>query len=91
MNSGWLSRTALFEPFMSAQRLLEGESYVTISMIAFMIWKIRQGLLSAIESQESSQHVVHLARKMNNRFEEQWGCGEAGTVATEHLTEGPCR
>jgi hypothetical protein len=28
---------------------------------------------------------------MNNRFEEQWGCGDPGTVAFEYLTEGPRR
>jgi hypothetical protein len=44
-----------------------------------------------MESVESSQHVIQLARKMYNRFEEQWGCGDPGTVATEHLTEGPRR
>jgi hypothetical protein len=76
---------------MCAQRLLEGESYITISMIAFIVWKIRRGLLNAIESQESSHHVVRLARKMNSRFEEHWGCQDPGTVATEHLTEGPRR
>jgi hypothetical protein len=93
-NTQWMvvkDTTALLEPFMCAQRLLEGESYITISMIAFIVWKIRRGLLNAIASQESSQHVVHLARKMNSRFEEQWGCGDPGTVATEHLTEGPRR
>jgi hypothetical protein len=67
------------------------ESYVTVSMIAFIIWKIRKGLLHAMESAESSQHVIQLARKMYMRFEEQWGCGDPGTVATEHLTEGPRR
>ncbi len=93
-NAQWMvvkDTTALLEPFMCAQRLLEGECYVTISMIAFIVWKIRRGLLAAIESPESSQHVNHLARKMNSRFEEQWGCGDPGTVATEHLTEGPRR
>jgi hypothetical protein len=74
---------------MCAQRLLEGESYVSISMIAYIIWKIKKGLLHAIESPESSEHVKQLALKMNNKFEEQWGCGTPGTVATEHLAEGP--
>jgi hypothetical protein len=93
-NAQWLiveDTTSLLEPFMCAQRLLEGECYVTISMIAYMIWKIRRGLLLAIESPQSSVHVSQLARKMNNRFEEQWGCGDPGTVAFEYLTEGPRR
>jgi len=83
--------TAVLEPFMCAQRLLEGESYVSISIIAHIIWKIRKGLLHAIELPESSEHVKQLAIKMNYKFEEQWGCGTPGTVATEHLAEGPRR
>jgi hypothetical protein len=72
---------------MCAQRLLEGDSYISVSMIAFMTWKIRRGLLDAMESLQSSEHVRQLAVKMNNKLEEQWGCGEPGTVATEHLGE----
>jgi len=32
--------TVLLKPFMIAQRLLEGQSYVTISLIPYMIYKI---------------------------------------------------
>ena len=46
-------------------------------------------MLHAIESPESSEHVKQWAINMNNKFEEQWGCGTPGTVATEHLAEGP--
>jgi hypothetical protein len=49
--------TAVLEPFMCAQRLLEGESYASISIIALIIRKIRRGLLDAIESPQSSEHV----------------------------------
>jgi hypothetical protein len=58
-------------------------------MIAFMIWKIRRGLLDAIESPQSSKYFRQLAIKMNNKYEEQWGCGTPGTVAIEHLAKGP--
>jgi hypothetical protein len=83
--------TTLLEPFMCAQQLLEGESYLTISMIAFIVWKIRKGLVAAIISETSSQHVKDLARKMYARFDEQWGSGNPGTLAIEHRTEGPRR
>jgi len=83
--------TALLEPFMCAQRLLEGECYVTVSMIAYIIWKVRSGLAGAMESPQSTAHVRHLAPQMNNKFEEFWGAGDPGTVATEHLTYGPRR
>jgi hypothetical protein len=53
--------TAVLEPIMCAQRLLEGESYASISMIAYIIWKFRKGLLHAIESPKSSEHVKQLA------------------------------
>jgi len=33
--------TLLLKPFMVAQKLLEGESYVTISLIPFMLYKIQ--------------------------------------------------
>jgi hypothetical protein len=60
-------------------------------MIAFMICKIRKGLLHAKESPESSEHVVELATILYNKFKLQWGCGYPGTVATEYLTKGPRR
>lgn len=81
----------VLEPFMCAQRLLEGESYVTISMIPFIIWKVRKGLADAVVGVSSSPHVIELATVMNNKFRELWGSGDPGTVATEHLTEGPRR
>jgi len=31
----------LLKPFMIAQRLLEGQSYVTISLVPYMVYKIR--------------------------------------------------
>jgi hypothetical protein len=83
--------TTLLEPFMCAQQLLESESYVTISMIAFIVWKIRTGLVAAIISETSSQNVKDLARKMYARFDEQWGSGNPGTLAIEHRIEGPRR
>ena len=58
----------VLEPFMCAQRLLEGEAYVTISMIPVIIWKVRKGLEDVIESPNSSQHVIELATIMNDKF-----------------------
>jgi hypothetical protein len=56
----------VLKPFMCTQRLLEGEAYVTISMIPVMIWKVRKGLEDVIESPESSRHVIELATIMND-------------------------
>lgn len=77
----------VLEPFMCAQRLMEGESYVTISMYPYILHKIRVGLNALLERPTSVQ-VLSLARKMNLLLEEHWGSGEPGTVAQEHYTVG---
>ena len=81
----------LLQPFMIAQRLLEGESYVTVSLIPYIIYKIRKGLTSAINNEHSSEHVISTGRKMLQKFNETFGTGVEGTVAEDHLTEGPKR
>ncbi len=81
----------LLQPFMIAQRLLEGEAYVTVSLIPYMIYKIRKGLQSAITKGRSSQHVIISGGKMLKRLNDIFGSGEEGTVTDEHLTEGPKR
>jgi hypothetical protein len=81
----------LLQPFMIAQRLLEGETYVTVSLIPYIIYKIRKGLTSAILNEHSSEHVVSTGRKMLQKFNELFGTGAEGTVAHDHLTEGPKR
>ena len=78
----------LLEPFMCAQRMMEGESYVTVSMYPYIMHKIRGGLLKLIE-RPSSRQVFTLAAKLNRLVEEHWGCGEPGTIAQEHITVGP--
>ena len=50
--------------------------------------KIRSLLEEVRNSAFTSFQVANLIRKMANAFEDHWGCGEAGTVATESLTEG---
>jgi len=79
---------ALLRPFMVAQKLLEGESYVTISFIPFIIYKIRLGLQQAADDLNSSQHVANTATRMLAEFNIRFGTGVDGTVATENLTLG---
>jgi hypothetical protein len=81
----------LLQPFMIAQRLLEGEIYVTVSLIPYIIYKIRKGLTSAILNEHSSEHVVSTGRKMLQKFNKMFGTGVEGTVAHDHLIEGPKR
>ena len=40
--------TSFLQPFMVAQRVLEGEVYVTICLIPYIIYKIRKGLHQAV-------------------------------------------
>jgi hypothetical protein len=80
--------TLLLKPFMVAQKLLEGESYVTISLIPFMLYKIRNGLIQANQAPSSSPQVREISGLMLTKFVEQFGSGEAGTVATDHQVEG---
>jgi hypothetical protein len=81
----------LLQTFMIAQRLLEGEAYVTVSLILYMIYKIRKGLQNAITNDQSSQHIIISGGKMPHRMNDIFGSGEKSTVADKHLTQGPKR
>jgi hypothetical protein len=75
----------LLRPFMIAQKLMEGEAYVTISLIPYMIYKIRKGLQSAIKKLTASHYVRSIATEMLVVFNTHFGQGEAGTLTTENL------
>jgi hypothetical protein len=74
---------------MVAQKLLEGESNVTISLIPYMIYKIRKRLTATNTNPGSSAQVQSITTLMLRKFEEEFGSGQENTIATEHLTEGP--
>ena len=82
---------ALLKPFMVAQRLLEGQSYVTISLIPYMLYKIRSGLIAANGDPMSSLQVRRVSTLMLVKFNEEFGTGEQNTVATDYLAEGSRR
>jgi len=81
----------VLQPFMFAQKTLEGECYVTNSMVPYILYKIRTLIQDARDSPTVTVQAANLLRRMANAFEVHWGSGEPGTVATEHLTEGPNR
>jgi hypothetical protein len=54
----------VLEPYMCAQRLMEGENYVTISMYPYILHKVRLGLMALLDRPTSAQ-VLSLARKLN--------------------------
>jgi hypothetical protein len=80
--------TILLKPFMIAQKLLEGESYVTVSLIPFMLYKNRSSLEQANSNPSSSHQVVSVFAVMLQKFEEEFGSGVEHTITTDHLLEG---
>lgn len=92
-NSHWTvveDLTTLLKPFMVAQKLLEGHTYVTISLVPYMIYKMRKGLCEAIEAHES-EYVRSISNLMLLTFNKHFGTGIDGTVAQENLIEGARR
>ena len=76
---------------MLAQKLLEGEAYITISLIPYLIYKVRKNLETLRDSPESSAHVLSIVAKMLQKIEEIFGSGTEGTVAAVNLAEGPSK
>jgi hypothetical protein len=90
----WLIITNLkfmLQPFMIAQRLLEGESYITVSLIPYMIYKIRKGLLNAIGNHQASHHVITASTKMLQKLNDIFGTGEEGTMGEGNNRQGDRR
>ena len=80
----------LLKPFMIAQKLLEGQAYVTISLVPYMIYKMQKCLQQAMNS-EGSQYVRIISSLMLNVFNTHFGSGDEGTVATENAVLGQRR
>jgi len=93
-NSQWIiveDLAALLKPFMILQKMLEGHAYVTISLVPYMIYKMRKGLVEAINSEASSEYVKTISNVMLNAVNKHFGNGAAGTVAFENAIEGERR
>ena len=73
----------LLKPFMIAQKLLEGQTYVTISLVPYIIYKIRKGLREAIDCRTSTKYIRSIAAEMIQIFNTHFGQGDAGMVATK--------
>jgi hypothetical protein len=83
-NEQWIIVTNLkflLEPFMIVQNFLEGQSYVTVSLIPYMVYKIRKGLISAIEHHQAPPQMLNTGNKMLQKLNSVIGTGEEGTVA----------
>jgi len=73
---------------MTAQRLLEAKSYVTIILAPYMVYKIRKGLQEAIDSPTSTDYIRSIAVEIIPVFNTHFGQGVAGTIARENLETG---
>ena len=78
----------LLEPFMVAQKVLEGQKHVTISLVPYIIVQIREGLNTVFNAAGTKNSVKALTSRLLLSFNSQWGSGLPGTVFDEHLTEG---
>lgn len=80
--------TKVLIPFKEVQILMEGEKYVTSSLIPGLISLVRKGLQDALSDCNNLQCVTDLAAKMMKKFEEDFGTGDIDTVFREHQSLG---
>jgi hypothetical protein len=84
----------LLAPFIIVQRVLEGQKYVTISLLPYLIGQVRTGLEKEVETMATHaangvpQPLAVLAEVLLHNFYLHWGNGEEGTVFTENDTPG---
>jgi hypothetical protein len=83
--------SALLKPFMISQKFFEGEKYVTVSFIPFLITKMREGLKKLAGELNPTVTLRDLAANLLVNFNTHWGSGEMGTIFSEHVNEGPRR
>ena len=79
----------ILRPFMLAQKLLEGESYVTISLVPRVIHNLRQNIEIALAEPDNSEYVTTLLTDLKKSFVQEWGSGVTDTLFDEHKTLGP--
>ena len=79
------------KPFKIFQKLLEGEKYLTISLMPFCIAQIRRTLELSCEYVGYNQNYRELCEILLSDFENRWGSGIDGTVYNENIQEGISR
>ena len=61
---------------------------MTISLVPYIIYKIRKGLQEAIDSRTSTEYIRSIAAEMIQIFNTHFGQGDAGMVTIENLETG---
>jgi hypothetical protein len=70
----------LLKPFKNAQKLLEGDKYVTLSFLPIAIKSIRTALIKIVGAEggcEAQSRVKHLGKRLLFYFCERWKPDEA--------------
>ena len=81
----------ILKPFMTVQKALEGQKYVTNSLIPYVISTIRDELNEMLANAESEHIATFVEMLLNDRtkgFNNYWGTGDGGTVFTENDSYG---
>ena len=79
----------ILHPFMLAQKLLEGEKYVTLSLVPTIIECVRRTLAEAIQVPTNTEYVNSMLQQLSSSFTDNWGTGLADTQYADHSTVGP--
>ena len=69
------SQVAVLEPFMHIQKMIEGQKYVNISLIPYLVFKVRKHLVTSIASYSAagqSPSILALLKKMLVDFNDRW-------------------
>lgn len=54
------------------QRTLEGEKYVTVSLVPFSLFKIREAYVNMVDNEDISPPVQHLVRVLLNDLDQRY-------------------
>ena len=85
INLGKIEKLLL--PFMFAQKWMEGEAYVTISLVPYVISTVRSKLETFVRD-HSQTPLEFLGQELLRDFNNRWGKGTSGKVFTENNIRG---
>ena len=79
----------ILEPFMLAQKLLEGEAYVTLSLVVPIIEGLRKNLVRAASNTDNTAYVQSMLCVLTTSLTAEWGTGETDTQFDMQKTLAP--
>ena len=82
------AQVKVLEPFMLIQKVLEGQKYVNVSLIPYLLYKVRAHLDKSIAEPGVLPSIQVLLEAIRTDLETRWGTGLPGSVFDEHKTLG---